>query len=103
MSIYGWICSKCGRSYSPSQKECLACNADQQAWKPYEPSRPIIAPESPNPEPRPIPMWKEWQNLQCAHLSCVECRGTGRKRDGSTCIHMLFCTCPRCNTYNLLR
>lgn len=33
----------------------------------------------------------------CAHHSCPECLGTGVKHDGSTCIHMLACFCPRCS------
>jgi len=33
----------------------------------------------------------------CLHDGCPECHGTGRKADGSSCIHMLSCPCPRCN------
>jgi hypothetical protein len=35
-----------------------------------------------------------WQ--PCMHDNCPECLGTGRKRDGSTCIHMISCPCPKC-------
>jgi hypothetical protein len=33
----------------------------------------------------------------CAHDQCQSCHGTGRKRDGSACVHMLSCRCRRCN------
>ena len=32
----------------------------------------------------------------CMHDSCSQCHGTGRKADGSSCIHMISCNCPRC-------
>ena len=32
----------------------------------------------------------------CLHDSCPECVGTGIKRDGSTCVHMISCPCPKC-------
>jgi hypothetical protein len=38
------------------------------------------------------------QNWQpCAHDSCNECHGTGVKKDGSGCIHMISCSCPKCS------
>lgn len=33
----------------------------------------------------------------CAHDQCQSCHGTGRKHDGSACVHMLSCRCRRCN------
>jgi hypothetical protein len=38
---------------------------------------------------------REWQ--PCAHNSCSECHGTGVKANGSACIHMLHCSCPKCS------
>lgn len=35
-----------------------------------------------------------WQ--PCMHDSCPECVGTGIKSDGSMCIHMISCPCPKC-------
>lgn len=35
----------------------------------------------------------------CLHDSCSECVGTGRKRDGTMCVHMLSCPCPKCTPY----
>lgn len=32
----------------------------------------------------------------CAHNACSQCVGTGVKLDGSPCVHMLSCHCPRC-------
>lgn len=33
----------------------------------------------------------------CTHDSCPECVGTGVKIDGSQCIHMIYCGCPKCS------
>jgi hypothetical protein len=32
----------------------------------------------------------------CLHDGCSECHGTGKKRDGSGCVHMISCPCPKC-------
>lgn len=32
----------------------------------------------------------------CMHDQCSECIGTGVKRDGTPCIHMISCPCPKC-------
>lgn len=32
----------------------------------------------------------------CMHNQCPKCVGTGVKQDGSMCVHMLSCPCPRC-------
>lgn len=40
------------------------------------------------------------QNWQpCMHDACTECVGTGVKRDGTPCVHMLSCPCPKCSPY----
>lgn len=40
------------------------------------------------------------KNLRpCLHDSCPSCLGTGIKQDGSLCIHMISCPCPKCSTY----
>ena len=33
----------------------------------------------------------------CLHDQCPSCRGTGVKFDGSSCIHGLACSCPKCS------
>ncbi len=33
----------------------------------------------------------------CLHDGCSQCHGTGVKLDGSICVHMLSCNCPRCS------
>lgn len=39
----------------------------------------------------------ELTEIECFHDKCPECEGTGRKKsDGSTCIHMISCPCPKC-------
>lgn len=36
----------------------------------------------------------------CLHLSCPNCHGTGiNKINGSRCIHMIACPCPRCSVW----
>jgi hypothetical protein len=32
----------------------------------------------------------------CLHDLCSSCFGTGIKVDGTSCIHYLSCTCPKC-------
>lgn len=36
---------------------------------------------------------------QCMHDMCPECIGTGVKHDGSPCVHMLSCPCPKCSPW----
>lgn len=36
-----------------------------------------------------------WQ--PCLHDGCPDCCGTGIKRDGTGCIHMISCPCPKCS------
>lgn len=33
----------------------------------------------------------------CLHNACTQCHGTGVKLDGSACIHMISCPCPKCS------
>lgn len=33
----------------------------------------------------------------CMHDQCPECLGTGVKQNGSACIHMISCPCPKCS------
>lgn len=40
-----------------------------------------------------------WQ--PCAHDNCPYCIGTGVKSDGSPCVHMLYCGCPKHGAYGL--
>ena len=37
----------------------------------------------------------------CMHDGCPECHGTGVKLDGSACIHMISCPCPKCTPYSM--
>ncbi len=34
---------------------------------------------------------------ECLHNRCSECLGTGVRRDGGACVHMISCPCPRCS------
>lgn len=38
----------------------------------------------------------EEQERGCLHKGCSECHGSGRKRVGGSCIHMISCPCPDC-------
>ena len=39
--------------------------------------------------------------INCAHRNCSQCHGSGTKRNGEKCIHMLVCSCPLCNNFTL--
>ena len=34
----------------------------------------------------------------CMHDGCSRCHGTGVKSDGTVCVHMISCRCPKCRT-----
>lgn len=40
-------------------------------------------------------------DVPCRHDNCSECNGSGRKKDGTICAHMISCKCPRCNNGTL--
>lgn len=33
----------------------------------------------------------------CMHDTCSQCKGSGRKGDGTSCVHMISCPCPKCS------
>lgn len=35
----------------------------------------------------------------CLHDGCTDCHGTGRKRTGELCVHMISCPCHKCSPY----
>jgi hypothetical protein len=37
----------------------------------------------------------------CLHDECSECNGSGRKKNGQICVHMISCPCPKCTPYYL--
>lgn len=38
----------------------------------------------------------------CYHDNCTQCHGTFVKLDGSRCIHMLYCDCPKCQPITVI-
>lgn len=40
--------------------------------------------------------WAKDDQVTCFHMGCTQCYGTGTKADGSVCVHMISCPCPRC-------
>ena len=40
------------------------------------------------------PAWRP-----CLHDGCIECVGTGVRKDGSSCIHMISCPCSKCSPW----
>lgn len=32
----------------------------------------------------------------CMHDQCASCHGTGVKSNGASCIHLIYCDCPKC-------
>lgn len=53
--------------------------------------------------PKPLRPWDKKKYIKkeipCAHDRCPECHGTGRKKNGEICVHMISCRCPKCNPY----
>lgn len=33
----------------------------------------------------------------CLHDACPDCKGTGRKANGMTCVHFMYCGCEKCS------
>lgn len=64
-------------------------------YHPFPPGWPTT-PEYPTYPTIPMPPTWEPGKITCLHLACPECHGTGRKQDGSMCIHHIACSCPRC-------
>jgi len=40
--------------------------------------------------------WPLNQAKACLHDACTSCNGSGKKADGSTCVHYISCPCPKC-------
>lgn len=40
---------------------------------------------------------KKGEKVKCLHKLCPECKGTGIKRNGDSCVHYISCACPRCS------
>lgn len=38
----------------------------------------------------------------CLHDTCTSCNGTGRRADGSMCVHMISCNCSKCNPFTVM-
>ena len=49
-----------------------------------------------------IETWPTWMQPDlgdekpCLHDGCSQCHGTGKKQDGTICIHHISCPCPKC-------
>jgi hypothetical protein len=42
--------------------------------------------------------WAKKNNCQpCKHDNCSVCHGTGIRKDGTSCVHMISCPCPKCS------
>lgn len=39
------------------------------------------------------------ERSDCLHDSCSECHGTGRRKNGQICIHMISCPCKKCTPF----
>ena len=37
----------------------------------------------------------------CLHNNCNKCCGTGIRKDGTACIHMISCPCAKCSPIRL--
>jgi hypothetical protein len=36
------------------------------------------------------------EKQECLHDGCTECNGTGKKKNGQMCVHMISCPCEKC-------
>lgn len=45
--------------------------------------------------------WGKKNSQECLHKKCPECNGTGTKKNGQICVHMISCPCSRCSPYSL--
>lgn len=43
-----------------------------------------------------IPLY-DYKEIECLHLRCTECGGSGLKANGTTCVHMISCKCKMCS------
>lgn len=41
--------------------------------------------------------WNEEPRPRCLHEACPRCKGTGIEKDGTRCVHMISCSCPKCS------
>jgi hypothetical protein len=41
--------------------------------------------------------YKIRKQIKCLHKNCKECKGTGVKSNGHSCIHMISCSCFNCS------
>lgn len=41
-------------------------------------------------------MYDKEPKQKCLHEQCPECHGKGIKKDGTPCVHMISCPCPKC-------
>lgn len=37
------------------------------------------------------------KEIPCIHQQCTLCNGTGRKKDGTICVHHISCNCKKCS------
>lgn len=38
-----------------------------------------------------------FENFDCLHMRCIECNGSGNKKNGEICVHFISCNCNNCN------
>ena len=38
----------------------------------------------------------------CAHDACGQCHGTGIKSNGTSCVHGISCSCPKCSPFSMM-
>lgn len=41
------------------------------------------------------------EKSSCLHDSCEKCNGSGIDKNGSFCVHMISCPCPKCSPHSL--
>ena len=42
---------------------------------------------------------RDLSDEQCQHDNCSDCHGSGVKKNGMKCIHMISCRCKKCSPF----
>lgn len=94
----GFSCGFCGqKSFDviSALRHTLGC--DPKKMTPDDPSIMKKRTTIQNQHLQEVEDRKERERGKCLHDQCTECLGTGVKKDGNRCVHMISCPCRKCS------